>query len=49
MQLRLAAAIIAEPRVLVLNQLFDVMPDQVLTVVLGMLALSLAGRFERRR
>jgi hypothetical protein len=30
MQLKLAAAIIAEPRVLVLNQLFDTMPDDVL-------------------
>ncbi len=30
MQIKLAAAIIAEPRVLILNQLFDTMPDEVL-------------------
>jgi ABC-type bacteriocin/lantibiotic exporter with double-glycine peptidase domain len=37
MQLKLAAAIIAEPRVLVLNQLFDTMPDDVLRRALDML------------
>lgn len=37
MQLKLAATIIAEPRVLVLNQLFDTMPDEVLQRALDML------------
>jgi putative ABC transport system ATP-binding protein len=37
MQLKLAATIIAEPRVLVLNQLFDTMPDRVLRRALDML------------
>ena len=37
MQLRLASAIIAEPRVLVLNQLFDVMPDDVIRSSLDLL------------
>ncbi|MDH3506977.1 MAG: ABC transporter ATP-binding protein/permease [Gammaproteobacteria bacterium] len=37
MQLKLAAAIIAEPRVLVLNQLYDVMPEAVLRRALDML------------
>ncbi len=37
MQLKLAATIIAEPRVLVLNQLFDTMPDEVLRRALDML------------
>jgi ABC-type bacteriocin/lantibiotic exporter with double-glycine peptidase domain len=40
MQLRLAAAIIAEPRVLVLNQLFDVMPEDVLKRALDLLQSS---------
>ncbi len=37
MQIKLAAAIIAEPRVLVLNHLFDTMPEQVLRRALDML------------
>jgi putative ABC transport system ATP-binding protein len=37
MRLRLAAAIIARPRVLVLNQLYDVMPDEVLQRSLDLL------------
>ena len=37
MQLKLAATIIAEPRVLILNQLFDTMPDEVMRRALDML------------
>lgn len=37
MQLKLAAAIIAQPRVLVLGQLYDTMPDRLLTAALDLL------------
>ena len=37
MQLKLAAAIIARPRILLLNQLFDVMPNEALRDSLDML------------
>jgi putative ABC transport system ATP-binding protein len=44
MRLKLAAAILARPRILVLNQLFDTLPEEVLTAALARLKADTESR-----